>query len=608
MRVSWTRPPLCLYLALLLCAYSAFLPSRALASQDSGSSSSKDKKENKKKSAGEADRKASAQERNYQKIKQFSVDEYQKNSEFKAEVDDSLQKLQRDHSEIAFEINTRDADDEVVTRSGDKIKIQDTLYDNPLVQDYVNRVGQSLVPKQSPHLYAFRVTLNPVPEARALSTGTVYVSTGLLSFVDNEAQLSYILAHEIAHIEKEHWREDLLVDCGLERYNEKQQTKRNLIGNLANIGASLVGGGGYSRAMVARYYALHAIPSVVKLTVPDATTSWDRTQEDEADQIGLRYMFERNYDPREVPKLFAALERTAQRERRATTGFVADPLRIAERATHVASQIVTYGSLSNALFVGAVNLDGRRRAAASAPPAASSPEPGKTFVNGDVSARKDAVDQALGGTTMASELRAKLDAGLILGSMPQFETVMAEIKRDNGIRAYYYDMFWMARTNLEESIMIRSNDPYAHLYHGKVLKLTARTAAEKNGALSAFAKAINLDRRRVLPEPYLHRALMLMDAKDMAQSNEIVASLKDYIQIYQRMHGGALPPNVDVIYSYLQEVGDTTWSAAPVMPAYMTQPVQNTAPAPREVVQRADPAAAPEPAKPPARRSGKRKP
>ena len=50
-------------------------------------------------------------------------------------------------------------------------------------------------------MYTFRVLYDPIPKALTLSTGTIYISTGMLSVLDNEAELSYVLAHEIAHVE-----------------------------------------------------------------------------------------------------------------------------------------------------------------------------------------------------------------------------------------------------------------------------------------------------------------------------------------------------------------------------------------------------------------------
>jgi hypothetical protein len=148
-----------------------------------GSPAKKEKEETKDSPASaEPQPKVTKQEREYQKIKQFSDDLYAKDPVFREEVEAAYRQKQREHSEYAFFINTRDARDEQITRTGDKLKIDDTLYDNPLVQDYVNRVGQSVAPPGSTKLYAFKVTLNPIPEARSLSTGTVYISSGLLSW------------------------------------------------------------------------------------------------------------------------------------------------------------------------------------------------------------------------------------------------------------------------------------------------------------------------------------------------------------------------------------------------------------------------------------------
>lgn len=82
--------------------------------------------------------------------------------------------------------------------------------------------------------------------------------------------------------------------------------------------------------------------------------------------------------------------------------------------------------------------------------------------------RAAAAQRAIAGG-LSAEVRAKLDAGELIGSSADFETIMAELRRDNGIRALYYDMFQVSRDNLEESLLIRSNDPLTHFYYGKVL-------------------------------------------------------------------------------------------------------------------------------------------
>ena len=247
-----------------------------------------------------------------------------------------------------------------------------------------------------------------------------------------------------------------------------------------------------------------------------------------------------------------------------------------ERTQQIDAEIMGLGKMmlsTGQLSVGATDLAmilerrrlSRAATAANQPPPSNQPDTGKPLdPSHDAESRKNEAQRVI-NEQLTPILNAKLDAGEIIGSSAEFSAVMAQLKRDNGIRAYYYDMFQMARNNIEESLMIRSNDPLAHYYRGKVLKLTARTATEKRQALDAFVRAIELDRRRVLPEARLHRALALMEDKDISETREITTMLKDYVEIYRSEHGGDLPPDMDVIYDYFQEVGESVWAARPAM-------------------------------------------
>jgi peptidase M48-like protein len=513
--------------------------------QDKQKEEKKDKKEEPKK---EEKPKLSKDEKEYQKIKKYSTDLYLKDPDFRDSVEDAYLKKQREHSEYAYYINTRPPDMQQVTRDGDKLTVEYSLYNNPMAQDYVNRVGQLLVPAGSTRLYTFRILLNPIPESRALSTGTVYVSSGMLSLIDNEAQLSYVLGHEIAHVEREHWKDDVLVAQGIDSYNEKQAKKRALIGAVVSVAAGALVGAAGGSALNTFYLASTITPTVTKLWLPNAIASWDRLQEDEADQLGLKYMLDRNYDVREVPKFFATLSKTAAMDPRVRLGFIADKDRLHEREEQVKSLIGSSDVSQKVLYVGSTTL-----------------APGKMLdPSQNAGQRADAAQKSIKGA-LAPELQAKLDAGELIGNSAEFEAVMAGITRDNGIRAYHFDMFKMARENLEESLRIRSNDPYAHYYYGKILKLTARSSQEKLRALGEFAQAIQFDKRRVIAEPHLFQALSMIDSKDSGQMQEIVNALKDYVAIYQREHGGSLPPNMEVIYDYMQEAGELAWTATPAM-------------------------------------------
>ncbi len=522
----------------------------------------------------------SKQERKWLEVYRFSKQRYDTNPDFRLDVDEAYRRMQREHSEYAFSINAQDAKGELVKKDRYKVEGDMTLYNNPLAQDYVNRVGQSMVPVGSDKLYAFRILLNPVPEARSLSTGTIYVSTGLLAAIDNEAQLAYALGHEIAHVEKEHWKDDVLVAQGLEEWNEKNRQQREKIGLATRIGLNIAGlglqgAGNYSAAGVTVLADL-AVPTIFKLSMPDTVIGWDRQQEDQADEAALRYMLDRKYDPREVPTFYAKLKKFGQRDKRTGLGFIANAARIADREPYLAAAIpVIAVSATGKLFSGAINLN------VQAVGPQNKPEPGKALDPTADAAGREQTSQAAVTGEFAARVKELLDAGELIGSSAEFQSVMAAIRRDNGIRAFYYDMFNMARENLEESLRIRSNDPFAHYYYGVVLKLTARTLGEKQRALNEFALAVQYDRRKVLAEPYLHRALAMIDSRE-SHTSEIIENLKEYVTLYQRQNAGALPASMDLIYDYMQDAGETSWTAIPAMnvstknidPVVVTSPVQ----------------------------------
>jgi hypothetical protein len=269
-------------------------------------------------------------------------------------------------------------------------------------------------------------------------------------------------------------------------------------------------------------------------------------------------MLERNYDPREAPKFYAALQRTSHADPRVGLGFMGDKNRVLERLQQMNGVLTAFNNLfsTRSLYVGALDLNTQRQTQVASAGPSKEPDKGKALSGDRAGAGYAVASQTVASAPMAAAIKAKIEAGELIGSSAEFATVMAELQRDNGLRAFYYDMFQMARDNLEESLAIRSNDPYTHFYYGKILKLTARNSSEKQRALSEFVRAIELDKRRVVAEPHLYRALALIETRDAAQSREIVSSLQDYVAVYQRENRGNLPPNMDVIYDYMQEVGE----------------------------------------------------
>jgi Zn-dependent protease with chaperone function len=134
--------------------------------------------------------------------KQVGEGEARRESDFKRRVDRDYEELKRQHAEKAYRTNLS-AHSEVKHVIEDRFRVFSGLYDNLLVQDLLNRTGQSIIPKKVDRLYTFKLLADPIPMAESLSTGTVYISTGLVALLDNKAQLSYVIAHEAAHIYRE---------------------------------------------------------------------------------------------------------------------------------------------------------------------------------------------------------------------------------------------------------------------------------------------------------------------------------------------------------------------------------------------------------------------
>src|SRR5215471_15712924 len=86
---------------------------------------------------------ASKEARKYEQLKQFTLDLYEKDIDFRDEVDEHYDNVQRTHSLEAFQYNVAEPARHTVVHDGDRLRLQEGLYDNKLVQDYLNRIGQS---------------------------------------------------------------------------------------------------------------------------------------------------------------------------------------------------------------------------------------------------------------------------------------------------------------------------------------------------------------------------------------------------------------------------------------------------------------------------------
>jgi Peptidase family M48 len=179
-------------------------------------------------------------------------------------------------------------------RQGKKLQGRMKLLAVPSVQEYVSQLGDSLLPsgiKGTTRTLEFRffVVEDPTINASSLPDGTLLVNTGLLGAVDNEAQLAFVLSHEIAHVLQVHHR------------REVEETRGKRIGLvIAGVAAgAFIGNTGLFMAEI-------GIASVVN--------GHQRELENQADRLGLQNVIEQGYDPREAPKFSRMIiERYSQR-------------------------------------------------------------------------------------------------------------------------------------------------------------------------------------------------------------------------------------------------------------------------------------------------------
>ncbi len=155
-----------------------------------------------------------------------------------------------------------------------EVERQAKFINDPVVTEYVNRVGQNLVRNSDAQVpFTIKVIDSDVVNAFALPGGFFYVNSGLILHADEESELAGVMAHEIAHV------------CA--RHGTKQATKGE-IAQLAMIPAMI---------FIPYTLAGYAIYQGMQFAIPMAFLQFTRTDEKEADYLGLEYMYKAGYDP-----------------------------------------------------------------------------------------------------------------------------------------------------------------------------------------------------------------------------------------------------------------------------------------------------------------------
>ena len=164
------------------------------------------------------------------------------------------------------------------------------LIDDPVVTEYVNRVGQNLVRNSDARVpFTIKVIDSDEVNAFALPGGFFYVNSGLILHAQEEAELAGVMAHEISHVTA--------------RHGTKNATKGELI-QLAAIPAMIFIP--YSAAGYAMYEGLN-------FAIPLTFLKFSRDAEREADFLGIQYMYKTGYDPNAYVTFFERIQADEKR-------------------------------------------------------------------------------------------------------------------------------------------------------------------------------------------------------------------------------------------------------------------------------------------------------
>jgi predicted Zn-dependent protease len=164
------------------------------------------------------------------------------------------------------------------------------LIDDPIVTEYVNRVGQNLVRNSDARVpFTIKVIDSDEVNAFALPGGFFYVNSGLILRAQEESELAGVMAHEISHV------------CA--RHGTKNATKGELM-QLATIPLILLGPGGWAG------YGLY---QGLNLAIPVTYLKFSRDAEREADYLGIQYMYKTGYDPNSYVTFFERIQADEKR-------------------------------------------------------------------------------------------------------------------------------------------------------------------------------------------------------------------------------------------------------------------------------------------------------
>ena len=186
-----------------------------------------------------------------------------------------------------FNLFSKDQDVQLGKESAAEVRKQMTVINDPFLTGYVNRVGKRLAnspeARDSGYPFTFEVVADPSINAFALPGGPMFINTGLLKAIDNEAQLAGVMGHEMSHV--------------ILRHGTNQASKAQLIQLPAILGGKMAGG-----SMLGQLTQVG-----IGLGANSVLLKFSRSAESQADLMGSHLMADAGYDPVQMAKFFEKL-------------------------------------------------------------------------------------------------------------------------------------------------------------------------------------------------------------------------------------------------------------------------------------------------------------
>lgn len=171
-----------------------------------------------------------------------------------------------------------------------EVEQQAKIVQDPVIAEYVNRVGQNIVLHSDAKLpFTIKVIESPEINAFALPGGFFFVNTGLIMAADNESELAGVMAHEIAHVVARH---------AMENQGKMQAINYGLIG-------TIIFGPGAAPIIAQNAGGFGQLVSFLKFS---------RNAEREADSLGVQYLYAAGYDPTGMATMFEKLNAKNQKK------------------------------------------------------------------------------------------------------------------------------------------------------------------------------------------------------------------------------------------------------------------------------------------------------